>query len=64
MLELSYEVRKLQSTKLQPFQLINPQGSPGIVLQGEGPQIHAQQSLWATTPMGSDDGGSFCHFCW
>ena len=60
MLELSYEVRKLQSTKLQPFQLINPQGSPGIVLQGEGPQKHAQPSPWATTPMGSDDSGSFC----
>ena len=50
----------MQSTKLQPSQLINPQGSPGIVLQGEGPQIHAQPSPWATTPMGSDDSGSFC----
>ena len=52
MLELSYEVKKKQSTKLQPLQLINPQGSPGIVPQGEGPQIHAQPSPWATTPMG------------
>ena len=60
MLELSYEVKKLHSTKLQPLQLINPQRSPGIVLQGEGPQKHAQPSPWATTPMGSDDSGSFC----
>ena len=45
------------------MQPTNPQvkGSPYIVHQGEGLQIHAQQSPWATTPMGSDDSGTFCH---
>ena len=46
----------MQSTKLQPLQPANPEGKgpPGIVPQGEGPQIHAQQSPWVTTPIGSD----------
>ena len=52
----------MQSTKLQPLQLINQQGSPDIVHRGEGPQIHVQPSPWATTPMGSDYNGTFCHF--
>ena len=56
----------MQYTKLQPLQPTNPQvkGSPGIVLQGEGPQIHAQPSPWATTPIDGDDSGTFCHFFW
>ena len=33
MIRSSYEVQKLPSTKLQPLQLINPQGSPGVVLR-------------------------------
>ena len=44
----------------------NPEvkGSPGIVPQGEGPQIHAQQSPWVTTPIGSDESDTFCLFFW
>ena len=54
----------MQSTKLQPLQPANPEvkGSPGIVPQGEGPQIHAQQSPWVTPPIGSDESDTFCLF--
>ena len=60
------KVQQMQSTKLQPLQLTNPQekGSPGIVPQGEGPQIHVQQSPLVTTPIGNDESGTFCHVFW
>ena len=66
MLELSYEVKRKAIYKTSTFAaiFINPQGSPGIVPQGEGPQIHAQPSPWATTPIDGDDSGTFFHFFW